>query len=285
MNKNKMTIACVGCSHANSYCLNPWPKQIAKLLNSELILSSSPGAGVGICVDKLAYILSNHSVDHVFFQAPADLRFCIGMNSQISKDELDVSSGNAFHDPLLRGNNFYTFIMTLKHGNKDALNNMVDKDAQWDAFDEIWGKYFFDNFYETRINFIKNLLQVQNLCKNNNVSYTIFTWHDFPWDNDNLLFQAWVKQLDFKNIIRESAINFNKRHNRMNDNEFVYKPFSSDGYHLNDVGNFILAKDYILPFYNKQHGIGQENKSKPTIFSNWNKYMYEAEGFNILKEK
>ncbi len=247
-----MKIAAVGCSHT-SYVDKCWPQQLASLLNAELVLGSSPGAGVGICVDKLCYILSTEKVDHVFFQAPADLRFCIGMNTKL-KTLIGVE-GNGIPGDLCNSNDFFTFIMTLVHGNKRALNRMVDNrtDDLWDKFDKIWEEYFFDNFYESRINFVKHLVQVQNLCKNHNVPYTMFTWHDFPWNDKNKLLRAWVDQIDRKNLISESVINFNKRNKRMDERECVYKEFSVDGYHLNAEGSHILAKDYILEFYKNQY--------------------------------
>lgn len=248
-----MKIAAIGCSHSYGYSKKSWPNHLAELLNAEVVIGSSPGAGIGIGVDKLCFILENNKIDHVFFQTPSDLRFCIGMNSKIQEKFL-LGSGHYSTNDLRNGNQFYTFIMTLVNGNKNAFNNLIEhrSDDLWDTFDKIWKEYFFDNFYETRINFVKHLIQVQNLCKNRSIPYTMFTWHDFPWDYDNVLFQSWVKQIDKKCLIPESAINFNKRHNRMTSKEFVYKEFSSDGYHLNDHGSFILAKDYILNFYNKQ---------------------------------
>lgn len=248
-----MRIAAVGCSHAYNYSTKPWPSQLGTLLEAEVILAASPGAGVGIGVDKLCYILENNKVDHVFFQAPADLRICIGMNSKVSNESL-IGQGSYGVDDLRNGNQFFTFIMTLVNGNKRAFNKLIEQrtDDLWDKFDEVYKEYFFDNFYETRINFVKHLIQVQNLCTRHKVSYTMFTWHDFPWDNQNVLLQSWINQLDKRNLIPESVINFNKRHRRMTKNEFVNPAFSSDGYHLNNQASLILAQDYILPFYHTQ---------------------------------
>jgi hypothetical protein len=250
-----MIIATSGCSHAGySFTPNPWPVQMSKLLDAELILASSPGAGIDICVDKLAWILNNHKVDHVFFQAPSDLRMCIGVNSVLPS--LQGVEGNVSENEnhLHNGNQFYSFIMTLVRGNKRALTSMVDPGAEelWNHFDEIWNKYFLDNFYENRINFIKQLLLVENLCKSHRVNYNIFTWHDFPWDSKNELFQSWISRLDMNYVNKESVISFLKRTNRMDKNtENANVEFSSDGYHLNDLGSTVLAKEYIMNIYNK----------------------------------
>lgn len=246
-----MKIAAIGCSHAatGSYIDEPWPNKLSKMLNSELILGSSPGAGIGIGVDKLAFILDNHKVDYVIFQAPADLRFCIGVNSKIG--DLAYKGGNStFKNSLRNGNEFHTFIMTLVRDNVNALSDMVDPDKRelWKKFDEIWNEYFFDNFYETRINYLKQLYHVQNLCKAHNTKYLIFTWHKFPWNETNRLFETWYNQLDMSCILKKSVIEFLLEKKMASPkSEFVYEEYALDGYHLNELGSEILAREYILP--------------------------------------
>lgn len=256
--------ASVGCSHthwpgrAGGDNGVGWPSALCKVLGAETVKATSSGAGVSLCADKLSYVLQHYDVDYVVFQAPSDLRQCIGTNRRV--DTPSKYAGEL--DTLMANNQFYTWIQTIvfnKFGaghNKEVLEHNLGswlpawedkprRKADWDAFCDVWDEYFFDNYYETKINFVKQLWNVENICKYHNKPYKIFTWHQFNWEDDNPLFRAWADRLDYNHIVKESIIEFFIRNNMCGEDERIYTEYSDDRFHLNAHGADILAKEFM----------------------------------------
>ena len=242
--KSYLKILCVGCSHASSaFTGHPWPYWIAKSLNAKFDVLASPGAGIQICVDKLALKLSQAKYDLILFQTPHELRLAIGMNYD---PKHDTSKEN--HPWETNGNKIGEhFVMGLNPSNNvHAMNKFFGgyNLKLYKHFNRWYNQYVADNTYEINVKFLQQIWTVQKLCEQHNTPYKIFHWHENTEINTNL-YASWKKLINHEHILKGNVVDY-LNENGMAIMGAVASEYSTDKYHLNDIGSEKIANNFIL---------------------------------------
>lgn len=166
------TIAAYGCSNTGTAYGTPWAEFLAEKLNHKLILRSSPGANVGMHLEKLNYDLKNSDIDLVVLQLSSWFRLTLGLaHWDYREDEyLSTEDGFRFQDI-----GFYTF------GGQDDDHNFKEWDIKGDG---ISGIHQFMTYNVQASSWMKRFANQQlytfiSLCKQYNKKLFIYPWYEF----------------------------------------------------------------------------------------------------------
>ena len=249
-------ILCVGDSHAsNKFTPTPWPDHLAKILDCEHDVLSSPGAGSQIGVDKLVLKLSNNSYDLVVFQLSHEYRNAIGMNYE---QRFDKSNEN---DPWDQSGNKVgeEFIMCLNPSNnvgamKKFFRGYKAMKRLFESFNAWYIQFVADNTYELYIKQLQQIYNIQKVCADHNTPCLIFAWHPIKQKKKNSpLFDSWRSMINWEDVINISAEQLMEQQEMKQPYEQykatpVNKEWSVDGYHLNDQGSKWLVENLLIPY-------------------------------------
>lgn len=162
-----MKIGVSGCSHSSYEWGLPWHHFMGKKLNSEIIYSSSSGAGNEMNIEKIKYILESKQVDLFVYQITDPNRFVIGINNKIKNGEEDLlNSPNSFNNV-----DYYTF---NPHNNRKNLEFIFQKN--YDMVDEFIINNVITSFYNSYIKIFHTLLSIKQLCDFHKVKCIFFSW-------------------------------------------------------------------------------------------------------------
>lgn len=236
-------ILCVGDSHASTaFTRKPWPCW----LEGNIDVLSAPGAGIEICVHKLALQLTKQTYDLVIFEAPHNMRLAVGMNYNEAND----NSGIEKTYPWQQHGNFVgdEFVMSLNPSNNvGAMKKFHGKDfgkvKVYKDYNEWYLRYQADNNYETTVKYATHLFTVEQLCKVYNTKLVTFLWHPIEGKR-NELFTSWYNRL--KTIVPQAVTEW-QEHKGWKGKEGHCK-HTVDGYHLDDHGSKTLVQEYLKQY-------------------------------------
>lgn len=242
-----MKILCVGCSWSSGYGINmnrAYPKVLEELISgSKVINLATPGTSFIHAIHTIFDGVETHKPDLVVFQGTTLDRVTFGVNGY----------SNFIKETYLPHERI------LLHITQEVLLKAVDKDRDYfkklasdirysGDIDELVSavKFYglhtmYDHF--TLDNYMINLASLQTYLREKNIKHLFFPYLHFTWEGRKF-FNIWDTKFgtipNMFNIIREPFETWLK--NYTDKNYYIDK-----GFHLNEEGHSILAREYLLP--------------------------------------
>lgn len=173
MSTKKIKIATVGCSHSSYYAGNPWPIYLKDLLNCDLDMAYSSGAGNEMNIEKVKLLLDKTpSLLIVQLTDPARLTMPIANfdnhNPWPSKPLSDKTSLTNSHH--IEENCYYTF---NPHENEKNLYKLINKKVTVD-------KFIIDHVLTSNHNLYNKVLHTMCamafMANQKNIPIVFFSW-------------------------------------------------------------------------------------------------------------
>lgn len=165
-------IGVTGCSHSSFSWGNPWHHYLGENFDVEIISSSSSGAGNEMFIQKIKYILENHTLDYFIVQLTDPNRLVMGINDTSINDysvfngTTTLHSNNVFENVI-----YYTF---NSHDNSSNFKRIFGKD--FNCVDDLFINNILNSKYNEQHKIFHTMMTMQNLCDHFNVKLIFFSW-------------------------------------------------------------------------------------------------------------
>lgn len=249
---SKFRLATIGCSHSSYYAGLPWPVPLSQIIDAELHMAYSAGAGNEINTLKIHELLDRYNPNLLVVQLTDPNRFTVGLDYLSSHESFPYEDlTGPFNHKLV---NFYTFNHTE---NIQNLQRMVGK-----KFHNDLDQFIKDNVITSEYNLdhkiVSTMLAMDNLAKIYKIPLVFFAWTlDIT---KHLQKHGYQKLVDNFNIVPSFVEEF-ASHNDL-------KPISNGmtaGHH--DTKNHIkIATEFVLPYLLSQKLVPSPIKSIADLY-------------------
>jgi len=242
------TIAVYGCSHSSddfgavgNTKGKPWCKHLAEKFDFKLIQRASPGANVGMYIDKLLYDLEEHEIDGVICQISGATRLTLGFrhwdNKEWQWEEDKEHNGGVKHIGMYTWHN----IQSDKKFGTPFMDHFKPNYPTQNIHKFIFREIALSNWMKNYSN--QNLMNFITICNKFNKKLLAFSWNE-PLKSSYLLPQyRWI--LDDVTYIEQNCMNEGGFFEENN-----ISPVPGDG-HYDSEAHLRLCNEYLSGTFEK----------------------------------